>query len=119
MTTSLGTAINQLNKAVAAAAPSNCAPMNPGASEGRIPLKVSVAALASVTAGLANEVDAVNQYAAVMYAPTANATARGRSREQPHITDINPNVATNSLNVWATPARAWRDAENSGSPNIR
>jgi hypothetical protein len=38
---------------------------------GRMPLKVSLAALARVTAGLANDVDAVNQYAAVMYAPTA------------------------------------------------
>jgi hypothetical protein len=40
--------------------------MNAGASAGRIPAKVSVAERASVTAGLANDVDAVNQYAAVM-----------------------------------------------------
>jgi len=31
-----------------------------------MPLKVSVAARARVTAGFANDVDAVNQYAAVM-----------------------------------------------------
>ena len=48
--------------------------MKPGASSGRIPEKVSVAARAIVTAGLANEVDAVNQYAAAIYAPTAAAT---------------------------------------------
>lgn len=57
---------SHLNKAVDAAAPSNCAAMKAGTSVGRIPLKVSVAALARVTAGFANDVDAVNQYAAVM-----------------------------------------------------
>ena len=40
--------------------------MNAGTSAGRMPAKVSVAARASVTAGLANEVEAVNQYAAIM-----------------------------------------------------
>jgi hypothetical protein len=40
--------------------------MNAGASAGRMPAKVSLAARASVTAGFANEVDEVNQYAAVM-----------------------------------------------------
>jgi hypothetical protein len=34
--------------------------MNAGASEGRMPANVSVAERASVTAGLANDVDAVN-----------------------------------------------------------
>ena len=37
-----------------------------GASTGRIPANVSVNARASVTAGLAKEVEAVNQYAPVM-----------------------------------------------------
>jgi len=40
--------------------------MNPGTSTGLIPAKVSVIDLAIVTAGFANEVEAVNQYAAVM-----------------------------------------------------
>ena len=40
--------------------------MNPGTSTGRIPAKVSVSARATVTAGFANDVDGVNQYAAVM-----------------------------------------------------
>jgi hypothetical protein len=40
--------------------------MKPGASAGRIPAKVSLAARANVTAGLAKEVEAVNQYAAVI-----------------------------------------------------
>ena len=35
--------------------------MKPGASAGRMPAKVSVVARASVTAGLANDVEAVNQ----------------------------------------------------------
>ena len=47
--------------AVAAAAPRSSATMKPGASIGRIPANVSVTVRASVTAGLANDVDAVNQ----------------------------------------------------------
>src|SRR5258706_169563 len=53
--------VNQRNNNVAAPAPISCAIMNPGASTGRIPAKVSLAARANVTAGLANEVDEVNQ----------------------------------------------------------
>jgi len=45
----------------AAAAPSSCATMKAGASEGRMPANVSLAARARVTAGLANDVEAVNQ----------------------------------------------------------
>ena len=40
--------------------------MKAGTSIGRIPAKVSLAERASVTAGFAKDVDAVNQYAAVM-----------------------------------------------------
>ena len=40
--------------------------MKPGASTGRIPANVFVNARASVTAGLAKDVEAVNQYAPVM-----------------------------------------------------
>ena len=40
--------------------------MNAGASEGRIPANVLVKERANVTAGFANEVDDVNQYAPVM-----------------------------------------------------
>src|SRR4029079_304548 len=82
---------------VAAAAPAICATTNPGTSDGRIPANVSVSARANVTAGFANDVDAVNQYAAAMYAATANGAASGRRREHPRITDTRPNVATNSL----------------------
>jgi hypothetical protein len=54
-----------------------------------------------------------------MYAPTAKGTALARSREQPHITAIKPNVAMNSLKIWAGPLLACCDIENSGSPNIK
>jgi hypothetical protein len=40
--------------------------MKTGTSAGRMPEKVFVSDRASVTAGFANEVEAVNQYAAVM-----------------------------------------------------
>src|SRR5215831_18156189 len=93
--------------------------MKPGASDGRMPANVSVAARASVTAGLANEVDAVNQYAPVMYAPTANGTAEDRERAHPQITATKPNVAMNSLSTCEAPALTWCDAAKIGSPNIR
>jgi hypothetical protein len=48
--------------------------IKPGTSTGRMPANVSLADRASVTAGFANEVDEVNQYAAVMYAATAKGT---------------------------------------------
>src|SRR5262245_35594067 len=56
---SVGT--SQRKRPVATPAPSNCAMMNAGASAGRMPENVSVAERASVTAGLANDVDAGNQ----------------------------------------------------------
>src|SRR5258708_36636191 len=93
--------------------------MKPGTSVSRIPENVSVIERAKVTAGFANDVDDVNQYAPVMYAPTANGTADERRRAQPQMTANNPNVATNSLNTWAVPERTWREAANIGSPNMR
>ena len=55
----LGT--SQPKRNVALKAPASCAMMNSGASAGRIPANVSDNDLAMVTAGLANDVDAVNQ----------------------------------------------------------
>src|SRR5580658_5899892 len=55
----LGT--SQRNSKVADRAPAICATINIGASDGRIPAKVSDKERAMVTAGFANEVDAVNQ----------------------------------------------------------
>lgn len=88
---------SQPKATVATAAPINCAKMKAGVSAGRIPANVLVNALAAVTAGFANEVDAVNQYAAAMYDPTAKGTAEALVREQLQITASKPNVATNSL----------------------
>jgi hypothetical protein len=48
--------------------------MKAGTLDGSMPANVFVSDRASVTAGLANEVEEVNQYAAVMYAATAAAT---------------------------------------------
>ena len=109
---------NQRKSAVAAAAPTVCPTRKPGTSTGRIPANVFVSARASVTAGLANDVDAVNQYAAVMYAPTANGTASGRRRAHPQITESRPNVATASLRIWGNPLLACCDHEYTGSPNM-
>jgi hypothetical protein len=52
---------SQRKRTVAARAPSNCATIKPGVSDGRMPANVSVNPRASVTAGLAKEVEAVNQ----------------------------------------------------------
>ena len=52
---------NHLKSKVAAKAPPSWAETNPTVSAGLIPAKVSVMERASVTAGLANDVEAVNQ----------------------------------------------------------
>ncbi len=57
---------SQANRAVASRAPANWAAMKPGAWPGAMPEKVSVKERAMVTAGLAYEVEAVNQEPAVM-----------------------------------------------------
>ena len=77
----------------------NWAIMKPDTSEGRMPENVLVRDRAIVTAGFANDVEAVNQYAPVMYAPTANGTASDPTLLQPQITESSPNVAMNSLNI--------------------
>jgi len=57
---------NQRPSTTAANMPMNCAAINAMTPAGAIPAKVSDNERAIVTAGLANEVEAVNQYAAVM-----------------------------------------------------
>jgi hypothetical protein len=57
----------QRKNEVATKTAANCTAMNAGASAGRMPSNLSLADRASVTAGFANDVEAVNQYAAVMY----------------------------------------------------
>src|ERR1700731_3638142 len=83
-----------------------------------MPANVSLRHRASVTAGFAKEVEAVNQYAAVMYAPTANGTASDRRLAHPQITARRPKVAITSLSACGKPVRTWVDQANVGSPNI-
>src|SRR5262245_11466983 len=87
-------------------------------SAGRMPANVFVSPRAIVTAGFANDVDAVNQYADVMYAATANGTVVARRREHPQMTANNPNVATDSLKICDGPLRTFVESMNIGSPNI-
>src|SRR5690242_7691064 len=110
---------NQRKSRVAASAPQNCATRKPGTFAGLIPENVSLRERAIVTAGFAKDVEDVNQYADVMYAPTANGAISERNREQPQITHIKPNVATNSLKTCAPPLRACCDRETAGNPNIK
>jgi hypothetical protein len=67
----------EMNSASASAAPTPCANTKAGTLEGSIPENVAVKPRAKVTAGFAKEVDAVNQYAAAMYAPTAIGALEG------------------------------------------
>ena len=52
---------SQPNSPTATTAPTSCAAMNSGAELGAMPAKLSDRLRATVTAGLANEVEAVNQ----------------------------------------------------------
>ena len=54
--------------------PTNCITMNIGADPGLIPANEFERVRAIVTAGFANDVEDVNQYAPVIHAPTANGT---------------------------------------------
>ncbi len=74
----------------------NWATIKAGASPTEMPLKVLVNDRAIVTAGFANDVEAVNQYAAVIYNPTAYGTASARNFTQPRIVITRPKVATDS-----------------------
>jgi len=60
------TGTSHRNSIVASVAPAACAIRKPATSATRMPANVSVTDPASVTAGFANDVDAVHQYAAVM-----------------------------------------------------
>src|SRR6266702_1124035 len=62
---------SQHARGMATIAPMSCAAMKAGTPCGAMPANVSDSDRAMVTAGLANDVEAVNQYAEVMYRPTA------------------------------------------------
>ena len=78
-------------------------PTNAGIDLGAMPAKLFENVGAIVTAGLAKLVDDVNQYAAPMYAPTANGATDPRpERATPKITSNRPAVATASASQIAT-----------------
>src|SRR5713101_9459226 len=88
--------------ATARSAPNTCITTNMGTLLGAMPANVSLRVRPIVTAGLAKLVDDVNQYAAAMYPPTANAATDARpARTTPRITMSKPNVATTSPNQSA------------------
>src|SRR5215472_4733113 len=89
-------------------APASCVTMNARTPSGAIPAKVSESERAIVTAGLANEVEAVNQLADVMYRPTAYGIALGVRAAQPKMVRSKPNVATASANHCPAPVRCQR-----------
>ena len=68
--------------------------MNPATCAGAMPANVLLRERAIVIAGLAKDVDAVNQYAAPIQADTRHAASFGL--EDPITTKINPAVATAS-----------------------
>ena len=75
---------------------------------------------AIVTAGFANDVDDVNQYAAAMYAPTANGTIAERPvRTMPKMTNSRPIVATNSPSQSPPDERVCVDTLTASRSNIR
>src|ERR1700730_7258364 len=85
---------NSLAQIVApAAAPISWGPMKPGTWLMAIPANVVVNPRASVTAGLANEVEDVNQYAAVIVSPTSHGIACGAYRTPPRIARTRVQVA--------------------------
>ena len=84
-----------------------------------IPAKVVVKPRASVTAGLAKDVDDVNQYAAVMVRPTSQGTACGAYRMPPRIARTRVNVATASASHCDGPLRVVVPIANGARSNIK
>src|SRR5882724_6098053 len=107
-----------LSAARARAAPMNCERMKAGTFPRPMPANVAVKPRAKVTAGFANEVDAVNQYAAAMYAPIANGAAQARLASIDSKRKTRPNVAITSLNHCPGLVRTVADACKSGRSNI-
>ena len=85
-----------------------------------MPANVSEKARPTVTAGLAKDVDEVNQYAAPMYAPMAGAASMPRPvRASAKIRTTSPTVATTSPSHRCGPVRSRVDSSPSGTWYIR
>src|SRR5580704_17769904 len=91
--------------------------MNAGALLGAMPANVLESARAMVIAGFANEVEAVNQYAAPIQAATIHGASA--ARRWPKTTSRSPKVATHSASHWAGPVRTCAESCHNGNPNIR
>src|SRR5262245_12299314 len=113
-----GTGTSHVNNRPPTFEPTACAPMKPTTSAGRIPAYVSLSARRMVTAGFAKHFDAVNQYAATMYAATATGVIALRVRPTQITTPTSPNVAMPSLRSFGNPARTVVDIVIGSSPNI-
>src|SRR4051812_44655589 len=102
------------------APPTSWATTNPGTEPGAIPAKVSEKTRPIVTAGFANEVDEVNQYAAPMWAPPEGAAGsprpvgEGAKRSTP-----GPAVAMASPSHRFAPVRSVLDSSLTGTWYIR
>src|SRR4051794_41069565 len=93
--------------------------MNAGTDDGAMPANVFVSIRPIVTAGLANDVDDVNQYAAAMYPATANGAAEARpERTTPRMTSTSPKVATISPSQIPLPERVCVDRVTGSRSNI-
>lgn len=100
-----GAGYSQQNTKVATMAPASWTRMNPGASVGRMPAKVLLALRAKVTAGLANEGDAVNQYAAVKQGQNGQTSPAALSHTVMMKSISGAPAAANSLRITALVAR--------------
>src|SRR6185503_5748655 len=96
--------------------PTAWAAMKPGVSAGRMPANVSLSARPMLMAGFANDVDAVNQYAAPIHNDTRQA-ACSKVGER-NATSTSPAVATLSESHWPMPLRACVEACMAGRSNI-
>src|SRR4051794_27357228 len=84
-----------------------------------MPAKLSVKDRPTVTAGLANEVDAVKKYAEPIHAGTRTAPRLARPvRVSEPITRSSPALATTSPSQRPPPERVLVEACQAGSPNI-
>jgi hypothetical protein len=105
--------------AAAASAPSTCMITNAGTWLIAMPANVVVKPRASVTAGFANDVEDVNQYAAVIVRPTNQGTACGAYRTPPRIVTTSVKVATNSPSHCPAPLRAVVPTARGARSNMR
>src|SRR5438309_8956025 len=93
---------------------------NIGTDDGAMPAKVLDNVRATSIIGLAKLVDDDHQYAAAMYAPTANgASAAFPARTRPKMSTTRPNVASDSDSHSPPDERWWVEMLIASRLNIR